>query len=82
VAEQGRFEGEFGGFFVAEFANENHIGIAAQQIAKTLGKGAITARLYRILFDARQQVFNRIFNGHDVTALFFIDDVDDGSQGG
>ena len=66
VAGEGGFDGNFGGFKVADFADQNDIWILPQEGAQGRGKIQANLFLHLHLVYALQLELNRVFRGHDV----------------
>ena len=66
VSGEGGLDGDFGGFKIADFADENDVGILAEEGAQGGGKVEADLLLHLNLVDALQLEFDRIFGGHDV----------------
>ena len=66
VSGERRLGGDLGGFQIADFANEDHIGVLAQQGAQDRGEFQVDMGVDLALGDSGQLDFHRIFNGGDV----------------
>ena len=66
-----RLHGDFGGFGVADFADENDVRVLAQNRAQAARKGQSGARIHLHLIDAFKLVFNRVFNRDDILRAVF-----------
>src|SRR5690606_19432135 len=66
VAGEGRFDGDAGGFLIADFADENNVGVHAQITAQGAGEGETDLPVHLHLVEAGQGVFDRVFGGLDV----------------
>ena len=60
------FDGDFRCFEVADFADEDDVGILAQEGPEGGRKVQSNLLLHLYLVDAKQVEFDRIFGGHDV----------------
>ena len=79
------FEGDFNGFAIAHFANENDFGSLAQGGAQGQRKGrriAVELALVNGGLLVAVQKFDGIFDGQDVKGLVFVHLVDDGGERG
>ena len=65
MAGIGGIDRHFGGFAVAHFADQNHIGVVAHKAADNFGKRAIN-RMNADLVRAFNRIFHRVFGGADV----------------
>ena len=66
VACEGCLDGELCGFGIADFADEDDIGVLAEQRAETCGEGDIAFDIDLHLGDAVHVVFDGVFDGHDI----------------
>ena len=77
-------QGRFYCFQVPHLADQNHVRVLAQDVLEGVGK-AVGVCADLSLVDHGQlvgmQVFDRVFDGHDVQALFRINLVDDRREG-
>ena len=62
VAGQGRIDGDFSGFSIAQLANNNDIGVVAQYRAQDMGKAQTNGGIDGNLIDAINLVFHRVLN--------------------
>src|ERR1700739_2736366 len=65
VSGQRGVDGDLGGFLVADFADEDLVGIVAQNRAKAAGKRQALLFIYRNLGNAADLVFDRVLDGDD-----------------
>ena len=65
VARQRSLDGNLGGFLVANFADENDVGIVAQNRAQPARKGQASFFGDLDLVDAAQLIFDRILDSDD-----------------
>ena len=66
VAGESGLDGDFRGFKVADFADQNDVGILPQEGAQRGGKVQADLFFHLHLVDAAQLEFDRIFGRHDV----------------
>ena len=66
VAGERGFHGDFRRFKVANFADQNDVGVLPQEGAQRRGEIQPDLILHLHLVDARQLEFDRVFGGHDV----------------
>ena len=76
VAGHGSVEGDVGRFEVANFTDQEHVGVLAQDRAQAGGKCEPSLVVHLYLGNACQLDFNRIFHGDDVDGgiLFLVDE--------
>ena len=71
MAGESGAHGEVGGFFVANFTDDEGLGVLTQQVARGFGEikadGFIDFRLH----DAVHDLFNGVFDGDDVATVLF-----------
>ena len=61
--------GDFRRLAITDFADHHHVRILAQNRPQTTGKGHVHLRIDRHLADARQVIFDGVFDGKDVARL-------------
>jgi len=66
VAGQGRFDGDFGGLRVPDFADHDDVGVLAEDRAEHVGKGQPDFLFGRHLVDAGNLELDRVLYGHDI----------------
>src|ERR1044071_5999102 len=66
VASECGFDSDLSRFEVADFADQNDVGILAQERTKSGGEVQADLLLHLHLVDARQVELDRVFGGHDV----------------
>jgi len=81
VAGVGSFDGDLGGFFVAGFADEDDVGVLAEDGSEGVCEGESDFRVDLDLADALEAVFDGVFCGDDVH-FGTVEDVEGGIQGG
>ncbi|OPZ20232.1 MAG: hypothetical protein BWZ10_00728 [candidate division BRC1 bacterium ADurb.BinA364] len=74
MAGHGGVDGDVGRFFVAHFADHDHVGILAQNRAQAGGEGELPRRVDLHLLQPFDLVFDRVFDGDDA-ALAGVDGV-------
>ena len=72
VTGHGRANGDFGRFEVANFADHDDVRVLPQNVAQALGESEIDLRFHVDLRDARQPIFDRLFDRDDA-ALHRVD---------
>jgi hypothetical protein len=70
VAGHGGAEGHFRGVGVADFADQDDVRVLAHHRADAVGEIELGRFRHRGLADHRHRILDRIFEGHDVHALF------------
>src|SRR3989344_2992554 len=63
---QARGNDELRGFFVADFAQHDNVGVLAQYASKPRGKSKTYLRIYLRLIYAVDVILNRIFKGNNI----------------
>ena len=81
VAGEGGVDGELGGFGVADFADEDLVGVVAEDGTEAAGEGETLLLVDRNLGDAADLVFDGILDGDDLV-FFGFDLVEGGVEGG
>ena len=66
VAGEGRVDGDLRRLLVADFADEDLVGVVAQDGAEAAREGEALLFVYRNLGDAADLVFDRVLNGDDL----------------
>src|SRR5262249_17728832 len=66
VAGQGRFDGDFGGFGIANFPDHDDVGVLAENRTEGIGESKANFLFGGHLVDARGLEFDRVFDGDDV----------------
>src|SRR5262249_32174349 len=64
-----RLNRAFSGFVVADFADEDHVGVVTQNAAQAGGEGQTDLRVHLDLADAFVVIFDGIFDGDDLDRL-------------
>ena len=65
----GGLAGDLGGLLVADFADENHVGVLPQDAAQLGGEGLARFEVHFDLRDAVHAVFDRVLDGDDVLLI-------------
>ncbi len=81
VPGEGGADGDLGGFEVADFADHDHVGVLAEDVAQAHGEGQADVAADGDLVDALQFVFDRLLNGDDALGDG-IDGTEKGVEGG
>ena len=68
VAGEGGLHGDFGGFLIADFADQDDIGVLAQHCAEDASEGEFDFRFDLALDDAVDVIFDRVFGGDQLAA--------------
>lgn len=66
VAREGCLDADVSGFFIADFAQEDDVGVLAEEGAESGGEGHPDFFVGLGLIDAVEVVFDRVLNGRDV----------------
>ena len=69
MAGQAGLGGNFGGFTIADFTDQNNIWVLSQNSSQTAGKGHPGAQVNLGLTNTRQVVFHWILNRHNIAFL-------------
>src|SRR4051812_34828161 len=81
VASQSGVDGDLGGFLVTDFADEDLVGVVAEDGAQAAGEGEAFFLVYRDLGDTADLVFDRVFDGDDLVFVA-LDFIEGGVEGG
>ena len=82
MAGQGRAYRDVGGFFVANFADDEGLRVLAQEMAGGLGEIQPAGFVHFGLHDAGDDLFHRIFNGDNMASARFGQGAKTGVNGG
>ncbi|MNP16601.1 hypothetical protein D3C76_1090050 [compost metagenome] len=66
---EGGLDSDLCGFAVADFADHHHVRVLPQDRPQASGEGHVYLWIHRHLTDARQVIFDRVFDGEDVAGL-------------
>ena len=81
VARQRSLDGDHTRLAVSNFADEDDVGVLAQNRAQCVGEGQAGLRIRLHLIDVLEAVLDGILDGHDVARLF-VEEVERRVQGG
>jgi len=71
VAGEGGVDGDLRGLVVADFADENFIGVVAQDGTQAAGEGEAFLLIDGNLGDAANLILDRVFDGDDLVFVAF-----------